>query len=193
MSSKQIVMPSVEALEEELNNERRKRTFGRVLRSTFFSLLVVAAVAVIIAMLILPVLQLTGSSMEPTLNNDEIVIAVRYANFKSGDIIAFYFNNNILVKRVIAVSGDWVNIDEEGNVFVNGVQLEEPYLYEKAFGDCNIALPYQVPEGRCFVMGDNRATSIDSRNTAVGCISQEMVVGKLLLRVWPFNTFGMID
>lgn len=192
MSSKQIVLPSVEELEEELKNERRKRTFGRVLRSTVFSLLVVAAVAVIIAMLILPVLQLTGSSMEPTLNNDEIVIAFRTTKFKTGDIIAFYFNNNILIKRVIATSGDWVDVDEEGNVYVNGNMLEEPYLQDKAFGDCNITLPYQVPEGRCFVMGDNRSTSIDSRNTAVGCISQEMVVGKLWLRVWPLNAFGLI-
>ena len=193
MSSKDISLPSVEALEEELQSVRRKRTFSRVLKSTFFSLLVVAAVAVIVAMLFLPVLQLTGSSMEPTLNNDEIVAAVRTANFKTGDIIAFYFNNNILVKRVIANSGDWVDIDKDGNVTVNGTLLDEPYLQEKAFGDCNIALPYQVPEGRVFVMGDNRATSIDSRNTAVGCVSSEMVVGKLLLRVWPLNTFGLID
>lgn len=193
MSSKDISLPSVEALEEELNSVRRKRTFSRVLKSTLFSLLVVAAVAVIVAMLFLPVLQLTGSSMEPTLNNDEIVAAVRTANFKTGDIIAFYFNNNILVKRVIANSGDWVDIDKDGNVTVNGTLLDEPYLQEKAFGDCNIALPYQVPEGRVFVMGDNRATSIDSRNTAVGCVSSEMVVGKLLLRVWPLNTFGLID
>ncbi len=193
MSSKDISLPSVEALEEELKSVRRKRTFSRVLKSTLFSLLVVAAVAVIVAMLFLPVLQLTGSSMEPTLNNDEIVAAVRTANFKTGDIIAFYFNNNILVKRVIANSGDWVDIDKDGNVTVNGTLLDEPYLQEKAFGDCNIALPYQVPEGRVFVMGDNRATSIDSRNTAVGCVSSEMVVGKLLLRVWPLNTFGLID
>ena len=193
MSSKDISLPSVEALEEELQSVRRKRTFSRVLKSTFFSLLVVAAVAVIVAMLFLPVLQLTGSSMEPTLNNDEIVAAVRTANFKTGDIIAFYFNNNILVKRVIANSGDWVDIDKDGNVTINGTLLDEPYLQEKAFGDCNIALPYQVPEGRVFVMDDNRATSIDSRNTAVGCVSSEMVVGKLLLRVWPLNTFGLID
>ena len=193
MSSKDISLPSVEALEEELQSVRRKRTFSRVLKSTFFSLLVVAAVAVIVAMLFLPVLQLTGSSMEPTLNNDEIVAAFRTANFKTGDIIAFYFNNNILVKRVIANSGDWVDIDKDGNVTINGTLLDEPYLQEKAFGDCNIALPYQVPEGRVFVMGDNRATSIDSRNTAVGCVSSEMVVGKLLLRVWPLNTFGLID
>ena len=193
MSSKDISLPSVEALEEELQSVRRKRTFSRVLKSTFFSLLVVAAVAVIVAMLFLPVLQLTGSSMEPTLNNDEIVAAVRTGNFKTGDIIAFYFNNNILVKRVIANSGDWVDIDKDGNVTINGTLLDEPYLQEKAFGDCNIALPYQVPEGRVFVMGDNRATSIDSRNTAVGCVSSEMVVGKLLLRVWPLNTFGLID
>ena len=193
MSEKSVEIPSIELLEQELKKERHKNTYGRVLKSTIFSLLVVAAVEVIIAVMVMPVLQITGSSMEQTLYDGDIVAAVNGSKYKSGDVIAFYFNNNILIKRVIAVSGDWVDIDEDGNVFVNGEQIDEPYISEKAKGDCNITLPYQVPDGRCFVMGDHRATSIDSRNTAVGCISDEMVVGKLLLRVWPLSKLGVIQ
>ncbi len=193
MSGKQIELPSIELLEQELKKERHRNTYGKALRSTVFTLLVVAAIAVIVAVLVLPVLQLSGTSMEDTLNDGDIVVAVNGSRFETGDVVAFYFNNNILIKRVIAVSGDWVDIDEDGNVYVNGERIDEPYVSELAKGDCNITLPYQVPDGRCFVMGDHRATSIDSRNTAVGCISDEMVVGKLLFRVWPLQSFGTIE
>ena len=189
---KPIEAPSLEMLEAELKKEQYKRNYSRVLKSTVFSLVVVAAVAVLVAVLVLPVLQINGTSMSDTLQDGDIVVAVNSKTFETGDVIAFYYNNSILVKRVIANAGDWVYIDEQGNVCVNGQQLEEPYISEKALGDCNIELPYQVPDGRCFVMGDHRATSIDSRNTAVGCISADMVVGKILLRVWPLSGFGMI-
>ena len=164
-----------------------------MLRSTAFSLLVVAAAAVLIAVLLLPVLQINGTSMTETLQDGDIVVALNSKKFATGDIIAFYYNNSILVKRVIAAAGDWVDIDEEGNVFVNGEALEEPYISEKALGDCNITLPYQVPDGKCFVMGDHRATSIDSRNTAVGCISDSVVVGRIMMRVWPLEEMGFIN
>ncbi len=192
MSRKPAELPTIEQLEAELQKERHRSTFGRVLRSTVFTLLVVAAAAVLVAVLLLPVLQLSGTSMEPTLSDGNIVVAVNSKHFETGDVIAFYFNNSILVKRVIAGPGDWVDIDEDGNVLVNGQRLTEPYVSELAKGDCNITLPYQVPDGRYFVMGDHRATSIDSRNTAVGCVSDEMVVGKLLLRVWPLQQIGTI-
>ena len=185
-------VPSIEILEAELKKERHRSTYGRVLKSTVFSLLVVAAVAVLIVVLVLPVLQISGTSMEPTLNDEEIVVAVSGAKYNTGDVIAFHFNNNILIKRVIAVDGDWVDIDDEGNVMVNGVLIDEPYVSEKAKGDLNITLPYQVPAGKCFVMGDHRTTSIDSRNKAVGCISDDMVVGKLIFRVWPLRQIGLI-
>ncbi len=189
---KRIELPELEALEAELERTRYKRRYGSVLRSTAFSLVVVAAVAVLIAVLLLPVLQISGTSMTDSLQDEDIVVALNSSGYETGDIIAFYFNNNILVKRVIAAAGDWVDIDEEGNVYVNEELLEEPYVTDKALGDCNITLPYQVPDGRCFVMGDHRATSIDSRNTAVGCVSNDMVIGKILIRVWPLDGFGIV-
>lgn len=195
MRKKQIEMeaPTLEQLEAELKKEQYKRNYGRVLRSTAFSLLVVAAAAVLIAVLLLPVLQINGTSMTETLQDGDIVVALNSKKFNTGDIIAFYYNNSILVKRVIAAAGDWVDIDEEGNVYVNGEALDEPYISEKALGDCNITLPYQVPDGKCFVMGDHRATSIDSRNTAVGCISDSVVVGRIIVRVWPMEELGLIN
>ena len=185
--------PSIEMLEAELKREQYKNKYSRVLRSTFFSLLVVVAVAVLVVILVLPVLQINGTSMTETLQDGDIVVAMNGSNYGTGDVVAFYYNNNILVKRVIASAGDWVNIDEDGNVYVNDQLLDEPYLTEKALGECNIKLPYQVPDGRCFVMGDHRATSIDSRNTAVGCVSEDMVVGRILFRVWPLKEFGGLD
>ena len=179
--------PTREQLEAALKKERYRSNYGRVLRSTIFSLIAVAAVAVLVATLLLPVLQINGTSMTETLQDGDIVVAVSNVDYGTGDIVAFYYNNNILVKRVIATAGQWVNIDENGTVYVNDQPIDEPYVSEKAFGDCNIELPYQVPDGRCFVMGDHRATSIDSRNTALGCVSDEMVLGKILLRVWPLS------
>ena len=157
-----------------------------------YSLVIVAAVAVLVATLWMPVLRTYGESMTPTLNEGDILVTVKTDDFREGDIVAFYYNNKILVKRVIASSGDWVDIDDEGNVYVNSEPLYEPYIAEPAIGDCNIQLPYQVPDGRIFVMGDHRATSIDSRNESVGCVAQEQIVGKIVFRVWPLNKIGNI-
>jgi signal peptidase I len=179
-------------LEQELKRVKHQNRFMAVLRSTVSSLIVVAAAAVILAMLVLPVIQITGTSMTETLNDGDIVVALRGSNYKTGDVIAFYYNNNILIKRVIARTGQWVDIEKDGTVYVDNVKLDEPYISEKALGDCDITLPYQVPDGRIFVMGDHRSTSLDSRSTALGCISEDMVVGKLLIRVWPLPKFGVI-
>lgn len=186
-------MPSAEQLEAELKREKYKRRYHSVLRSTIYTLITVAAIAVLVATLWLPVLQIYGSSMTPTLQDGEIIFSVKTADLEPGDIVAFYYNNKILVKRVICGPGDWVNIDEDGTVYVNEVRLKEPYLAEKALGDCNIELPYQVPDGKIFVMGDHRSTSVDSRNTAVGCVTQEQIVGKIIFRIWPLNRLGDVD
>ena len=183
---------TVDQLERELRRERHRRSYRSTLLSTVSALVIVAALAVLVSMLALPVLQVVGESMTPLLHQGEIVIAPRGTAFQKGDVIAFYFNNKILVKRVIANAGEWVNIDADGNVFINDEPLEEPYIVEKALGDCNITLPYQVPDGKIFVMGDHRATSSDSRNTAVGCVAQEQIVGRVMLRVWPLSQFGVI-
>ena len=186
-------VPTIESLEQEIRRERYKKPFWQVLRSTLFYLVVVAAAAVLIVVLLLPILQISGTSMTETLNDGDIVIATHSSDLQTGDVIAFYYNNAILIKRVIATAGDWVDIDGEGNVFVNGEMLNEPYISEKDFGECNIKLPFQVPDARYFVLGDHRRTSIDSRNTAVGCVSDDMIVGKIILRVWPFSGLGLIQ
>ena len=193
MRRKQVQQVSVSELEAELRRTQRKHTYRSTLMSTISSLVIVAAIAVLVSMLWLPVLQVVGESMTPSLSEGEIVISPKGTTFEKGDVIAFYFNNKILIKRVIANAGEWVDIDERGNVYVNNVLLDEPYVSEKAFGDCNIKLPYQVPDGKTFVMGDHRATSADSRNTAVGCVAEEQVVGKVLLRLWPFDRIGVIE
>ena len=156
-------------------------------------MITVSAVAVLVAVLLLPVLRIYGSSMNPTLEEKDIVISLKGTTFKTGDVVAFYYNNKILVKRVIANPGDWVDIDKDGVVYVNNKALDEPYVQNLAFGDCNIKLPYQVPESKIFVMGDNRATSVDSRNTSVGCVAEEQLVGKIVFTIWPFSRFDAIS
>ncbi len=187
-----LELPTTGEVEEELNRVRYRRRYQSVLRSTIYTLITVAACAVLVATLWLPVLQIYGTSMTPTLVDGEILFTVKTSDFAPGDIIAFYYNNKILVKRVIARSGEWVNIDEDGNVYIDNQLLEEPYLTEKAFGDCNLQLPYQVPDGKVFVMGDHRSTSVDSRNTAVGCVAQEEIVGKIVFRIWPLYRLGTV-
>ena len=185
-------LPNTAELEEAVKRDRYYHRFRNMVTSTFLTLVVVAAAAVLVAVLFLPVLRIYGKSMRGTLDNGDIVVSVKSSNMKTGDVVALYYNNNILVKRVIAGPGDWVDIDKDGNVFVNHEKLEEPYLDDKAYGETNIELPYQVPDGRIFVMGDNRSVSIDSRNTSIGCVSEEQIVGKIVYRVWPLSQIGRV-
>ena len=186
-------LPSTREFESELKRLRSKRLFFTTLQSTVGVLIVVASIAVLASTLWMPVLRIYGSSMAPTMDDGAIVVSLKDNKFESGEIVAFYYNNKILVKRAIAQAGEWVDIDEQGNVYVNNVLLDEPYLDSKALGDCNIELPYQVPEARIFVLGDNRDVSVDSRNTAVGCVAEEQIVGKVVFSVWPAETFGPIN
>ena len=185
--------PTEEQLEAELKNNRKKGDFGRAVRNAVYILLVVAAVAILIATVFFPVLQVTGNSMEPTLKPGEVILSSRTESPQNGDLIAFYYNNKVLLKRVIGVPGDIVMIDAGGNVAVNGVSLSEPYLSGKSLGVCDIEFPYQVPDSRYFVLGDHRETSIDSRTKDVGCIPQERIIGKVVLRVWPIGRFGFVN
>jgi len=187
---KPLEMPELSQLKAELKRERYQRRYGSVLRSTIYSLVVVAACAILVAVLWMPVLRIYGNSMTPTVSAGEIVVSWKGSSFAQGDLIAMYYANKLLVKRVIAGPGEWVDIDEDGNVFVNEKPLDEPYLVEKALGDCDIELPFQVPEDRYFVMGDHRSTSADSRLASIGPIPAEDVVGRIIFRVWPVERFG---
>lgn len=187
-----VELPTTEQIEKERARLRHKSRYSRTLRSTIAILVVVAAVAVLVATLWMPVLRIYGSSMAPTLDDGQIVISLKTTDFKTGDIAAFYYGNKLLIKRYIAGASDWVYIDEDGTVSVNSIELDEPYLAEKAFGQTNIELPYQVPDKRYFLMGDNREASVDSRNTAVGCASDDQIVGKVVYCIWPLDRFGPV-
>lgn len=186
-------VPATEELQVELKRERYKRRFHRLLKSTVSALVVVAAVAALIATLVLPVLQIAGTSMEPTLKDGNIVLLVKTKKMQSGDLCAFYYSNKILIKRVIATPGDYIWIESDGTVFLNGKELDEPYISEKALGECDVEFPYQVPENSYFVMGDKRETSIDSRSTTIGCIADNQIVGKIFCKFWPLTEFEFID
>lgn len=185
-------IPELEELQKELQRERYKRRFRRVLKSTVDALIVVAAVAAIVATLIFPVLQIAGTSMEPNLNDGDIVLLAKTEKLETGDLCAFYYSNKILIKRVIATPGDYLWIEPDGTVFVNGVELDEPYIQEKALGECDIEFPYQIPENAFFMMGDQRETSIDSRSSVIGCISADQTIGKILCKFWPLSEFAWL-
>ena len=195
MANKKINLglPSSEQNQDELKRIKHKREYFKMLKGTIVSLLAVAATAVLISMLFMPVLKVTGSSMEPTLSDGQLVLCLNNKNFHTGDVVAFYYNNKILLKRVIAVAGDVISISEDGSVTVNNELIAEPYITDKSKGKCDIEFPYQVPDNRIFVMGDHRSTSVDSRSSVIGCISEEDIVGKVIFRIYPFNKFGSID
>ncbi len=188
-----ITIPSMEEVETEKKRLEYQKRYRATLRTTIYALIVVAAVSILLATLFLPVLQVSGTSMEPTLSDKDVVVLLSNGKFQTGDLVGFYYQNKLLLKRVIGGPGDIIDIDAEGNVTVNGEALDEPYVTEKALGETDLSYPYQVPESRYFVMGDNRTTSIDSRTTEIGCIEKEQIVGKVVIRVWPLNQMKIIN
>ena len=186
-------LPSSQEVEQELKRERYRRRYRNTLQSTIFALVTASAAAVLVATLFLPVLQIYGSSMNPTLQEGQIVVSVKAKELEAGDIVAFYYGNRVLIKRYIAGPGTWVNMDEDGNVYLNDELLDEPYLTEKAFGLSDLEYPYQVPENTYFLMGDQREDSVDSRHSTVGCIARDDIVGKIVFRVWPMDSLGIVD
>lgn len=191
-AKKRVSIPSLTEIQRERKRIRRNDYYKQALRGTVAVLIVVAAVAVLIATLFLPILQISGDSMSPTLEHDEILVLLKTKKFNCGDLIGFYYQGKILLKRVIALPEDEVAIDADGNVYVNGALLDEPYVTDKGLGDCDLEFPYKVPGTSYFVMGDRRSNSVDSRNSVVGSIPQEDIIGKVFIRVWPFSRFGFI-
>ena len=184
---REVSLPTKKQVERERKRYRRQKAYNKALRGTVYVLTIVAAVAVLIATLILPVLQIEGTSMEPTLSNGDIVLLAKTTRFDRGDLCGFTWNNKLLIKRVIGVPGDWIEIDTDGIIYLNGERLNEPYVQQPAFGECDLEFPFQVPQEQYFVVGDMRENSIDSRNSLIGCISKEQIVGKVFFRVWPFR------
>lgn len=182
-------LPSAKLIAAELKRERNRRRFRQIIKNAVYALIVVAAVAVLITTLILPVLQIAGTSMEPTLNNGEIVVLIKTDKLQRGDLCGFSYSNKILIKRVIGLPGDVIIIDPQGGVWINGELLEEPYISEPGLGECDIEFPYTVPEEAYFLMGDHRLTSIDSRSTVIGCIPKDQIIGKLFFKIWPLEKF----
>ena len=185
---KAVSLPTKSQVETERKRYRRQKAYNKALRGTIYVLTIVAAVAVLIATLVLPVLQIEGTSMEPTLSNGDIVLLMKTTRFERGDLCAFTWNNKLLVKRVVGLPGDWIEIDTDGTVYLNGDKLDEPYVQQMALGECDLEFPFQVPQEQYFVIGDMRESSIDSRNTVIGCIPKDQIVGKVFFRVWPFKS-----
>ena len=179
--------PTKEQLETEIKRYRRRKAYNKALRGTMYVLTIVAAVAVLVATLVLPVLQIEGTSMEPTLSNGDIVLLMKTTRFDRGDLCGFTWNNKLLIKRVIALPGDWVEMDKDGAIYLNGEKLDEPYVEQMSLGECDLDFPFQVPQEQYFVVGDMRESSIDSRNSLIGCIPKDQIVGKVFFRIWPFE------
>lgn len=187
-SQNETALPSLEQVESARKRYRWQKAYFKALRGTISVLTYMAAVAALIATLVLPVLQIEGTSMEPTLKNGDIVLLTKSTVFERGEICGFSWNNKILIKRVIGIPGDWIEIDTDGSVYRNGEKLDEPYANQIAFGECDLEFPFQVPQEQYFVLGDMRESSIDSRNTLVGCVETEQVIGKIFFRIWPLNS-----
>ncbi|WP_288887300.1 signal peptidase I [uncultured Eubacterium sp.] len=188
----EIILPTALQIEDEISRLKNRRDYIHILFNTIASLIVVAAIAVLISSFLLPVLRVTGTSMTPTLTNGTVVVCKRTTSLKRGDIVAFYYNNKVLLKRVIGLPGDYIEVRTDGTVLVNNEAIDEPYIDSPSYGENDLTYPYQVPEDRYFVMGDHRSTSVDSRSKTIGCVSEEEVLGKVKMAIWPIDKFKIL-
>lgn len=186
---------NLEKIKEDYKTRKNREKFFYELKKTIGFFLVIISVGIIISSFWVRVLTIYGTSMSPNLTAKDTVVAFKKDQYKSGDVIAFYYNNKVLVKRVIATSGDWVNISNNGNVIINDKEIKEKYLLKssKSIGKTDIKLPYQVPENKIFVMGDHRSVSIDSRNKIIGSIGKEQIIGKIKFIIWPLSRFDILN
>lgn len=191
-SYSRINLPTLEQVEAERNRLKHRKTYHKALSSTIYALIIVASIAVLVATLFLPVLQVTGISMEPTLKDEDVIVLLKSKQYETGDLCAFSYQNKILIKRIIATPGDYVSIEDDGTVLLNGKKLDEPYLIEKNLGQCDIKFPYQVPDNKYFMMGDHRSSSIDSRNSVIGCVEKDQVIGRVFVKVWPIQEISIV-
>ena len=185
--------PSAEQIGALLRRVQRRREIFRSIGNILGVLVVIAAAVTLVFSLWLPALQVQRGSMAPTLNDGEVVVFITTGAVGRGDIVAFHNGNQILVKRVVAVAGDVVDIGGDGAVLLNGARLDEPYVSELSAGERTTELPCKVPDNQFFVLGDHRQTSIDSRNADIGTVRQDQIIGKALLRIWPLNAVGLIN
>lgn len=186
-------LPTVEQLEREMDRAQYRKSYRNALKGTVYSLVIVAGISMLIATLLISVQRIYGDNMNPTLSGGDVVVTLKTAQCSQGDVASFYYNNKILIRRVIALPGDTVEVDEEGNVLVNGIRLEEPYIEKPSLGQCDIRMPYEVPADQVFVMGDERETAADSRMTAIGCVPREQMIGKVAVRIWPMERLGIVE
>lgn len=186
-NGRQVSLPSPEQVSRAYQQDQYRKRYKRAFISTLSVLAVIAAVAVLVSTLFLPVIQVSGNSMEPTLSDGDVLVLLKSKSYERSQLCCISWQNKMLLKRIIGLPGDVVSIDTEGNVTVNGVLLDEPYVSDKTLGECDVTFPCQVPEGKVFVLGDHRSTSIDSRSSEIGCVDQDQIVGFVLFQVWPIG------
>lgn len=178
-------------LQFEEENEKLQQTGHKRTRWLIGWVFTAGMVAILCMVCFLPMMRVESDGMSPTLEKGQCVMVIPGDSFEHGDIIAFYYDGRILLKRIIACPGEQVEVLKDGSVYVNGQLFDEPYASEKCYGSSDLTYPYQVPENRFFVMGDQRSAGTDSRTSQIGTVAQEQIVGKVVLRFWPLKAISV--